>query len=319
MGGKANYIDKRELKRLSVLKPGISILAIAFDWAVIFAAIGISKWLSHPLAYLAAIAIIGSRQHALGTLLHEATHYRLTANKAVNDWIGDLLLAWPITTTVDSYRRNHLEHHKHANTERDPDWVAKVGRPLFTFPQRLRTALLHLGGYLLFVNSIRDAILISKRVSTDTTKKRTIGYLAVRVAVHAALAFVFTWFGLWVDFLIYWIVPFLSFFFFFLYIRSVAEHFGNMDYTNELGGTRTVIANGLERFVFSPHQVNYHLEHHLFPGVPYYNLPELHTLLMQSPEYAANAHITRGYCTGLAGECLGDGVGLLPNEPMDSF
>ena len=25
-----------------------------------------------------------------------------------------------------------------------------------------------------------------------------------------------------------------------------------------------------------PHKVNYHIEHHLYPSVPFYNLPECH-------------------------------------------
>jgi fatty acid desaturase len=28
-----------------------------------------------------------------------------------------------------------------------------------------------------------------------------------------------------------------------------------------------------------PHHVNYHIEHHLYPAVPHYNLPRLHAAL----------------------------------------
>ena len=31
--------------------------------------------------------------------------------------------------------------------------------------------------------------------------------------------------------------------------------------------------------------VGYHIEHHLYPGVPYYNLPKLHKLLMGNQSY----------------------------------
>ena len=41
--------------------------------------------------------------------------------------------------------------------------------------------------------------------------------------------------------------------------------------------TRTVYMNPISRFIYL--NMNYHLEHHMFPAVPYYNLPALHELL----------------------------------------
>jgi len=39
------------------------------------------------------------------------------------------------------------------------------------------------------------------------------------------------------------------------------------------------IGNALGRALLFPHHVNYHLEHHLYPAVPHYHLPQLHRLL----------------------------------------
>jgi fatty acid desaturase len=77
-----------------------------------------------------------------------------------------------------------------------------------------------------------------------------------------------------------------------------------MDYDEELGSTRTVIPYLWERCFFAPHNISYHLEHHLFPGVPFYNLPKLSAALMRDETYRAKAHITRGYATGVLRECL---------------
>lgn len=41
--------------------------------------------------------------------------------------------------------------------------------------------------------------------------------------------------------------------------------------------TRTVLMNPVSRFIYL--NMNYHLEHHMFTMVPYYNLPKLHTLI----------------------------------------
>lgn len=37
--------------------------------------------------------------------------------------------------------------------------------------------------------------------------------------------------------------------------------------------------------MMNPHHVAYHLEHHLFPAVPHYNLPKLHLALAADPRY----------------------------------
>ena len=113
---------------------------------------------------------------------------------------------------------------------------------------------------------------------------------------------ILTVFGLWKFYLLYWVVPYLTTFFMFQYIRSVAEHFGELAYDHLLTSTRTIKPMLLERFLLSPHNVGFHLEHHLYPGVPFYHLPKLHQLLMDHKEYEEKAHITHGYMSGLLNE-----------------
>ena len=280
--------------RLSLLEQALGL--------VIAAAIAVSQWASNPLVYILAVIVIGGRQHAFGALMHEFAHYRFIDNKALSDWACDLFVSWPILASVDAYRRNHLAHHRYTNTDQDPDWVVKVGTRKFTFPQEWQYAVLNLVGYLAFIGSAFDMIQAIGRLRALDQSTRA--YKLKRLAYYLAFAVVFTITGTWVPFLLYWVVPFMTVFFFALYVRSVAEHFAAMNYAEELQSTRTVLPYVWENLVFSPHGVNYHLEHHLYPSVPFYNLPRLHDALMADPDYAARAHITRGYTTGLVRECL---------------
>jgi fatty acid desaturase len=67
--------------------------------------------------------------------------------------------------------------------------------------------------------------------------------------------------------------------------------------------TRTTIPTVLDRLFLVPKNVGYHLEHHLYPSVPFYKLPMLHKLLMKGPIYHDAAHVTRGYWRMLR-ECM---------------
>jgi fatty acid desaturase len=42
----------------------------------------------------------------------------------------------------------------------------------------------------------------------------------------------------------------------------------------------------IERFLTGMHNENYHLIHHLFPSIPFWNIPKAHEILMQDPNYA---------------------------------
>ncbi len=56
---------------------------------------------------------------------------------------------------------------------------------------------------------------------------------------------------------------------------GLTQHAGlQEDVLDHRENTRTVLMNPISRFLYS--NMNYHLEHHLFPEVPYYSLPSLH-------------------------------------------
>ena len=297
-----SYLDPKLVKQLSILTPWRTALAIAGDWVVVAAAIAVSQYFANPFVYILAVIVIGGRQQALGALMHEFAHYRFINNKAVSEWVGDLFVAWPIMAGVDAYRNNHLAHQRYTNTDQDPDWVVTFGTRKFTFPQEVQSIVITLVGYLAVIGSLFDMVEAIQRLAKLDRSTRT--YKVIRLVYYIAIAAVLTLTGSWLGFLLYWVVPFMTVFFCVLYIRGVAEHFASMDYTDELGSTRTVIPFFWENWLISPHRVNYHLDHHLYPSVPFYNLPELHRELMKNPDYAARAHVTRGYSIGLVRECL---------------
>ncbi|MEL6866801.1 MAG: fatty acid desaturase family protein [Bacteroidota bacterium] len=299
-------IDSKHLKPLFQTKVYRHVLAMLGDWLIIALTIGLCIQYFHPLTYLLAILIIGARMHALAILMHDATHYRFLKNRQWNDTLTNWFTMYPIFTSIETYRENHLRHHRHLNTEDDPDWVAKLGKRAFTFPKSKSEFLITVFSYFTLYQGISDAIWFLKRFGGAKDGEKKKAKSSIDRPIFYLLLFVsLTLIGAWKYFLLFWVVPYLSTFFMYQYIRSVAEHFGELAYDHLLTSTRTVKPNWLERFFIAPHHVGYHLEHHLYPGVPFYHLPQLHTLLMREQGYSEKAHVTQGYVMGLMEELGG--------------
>ena len=294
-------IDRKVISELSVLNPYRSTFALILDWSAIFAIIAITElYFSWPL-YIIAVMLLGGRYHALAVMVHEAAHYRLFNHKALNNWVGEIFTAWPLLANMHGYRHTHLAHHQHVNTDQDPDWIRKIDDPYFKFPKSKADFLKDLVKALLGLQFIQLLMMIFKAAGTDGVpaifkRARIIFYLIVLSILYVTESFT-AW-------ALYWLIPIATSFSFFMYVRSAAEHFGrDMNYDDILGETRHVSIGWFEGLFF-PHNVNYHLDHHLYPSIPYYNLPKLHALMMREDDYKNRAHLTDGYRKGFFYECL---------------
>ena len=127
-GNNPNFnIDATELKPLFKTNAYRHALAMAFDWAIIVAAIYFCSQHFNPPTYLLSVTVIGARMHALAILMHDSTHYRFLKNRKWNDLITNLLTMYLLFTSIETYRENHLRHHRHLN---GPELVRKRFRNL---------------------------------------------------------------------------------------------------------------------------------------------------------------------------------------------
>jgi len=60
-------------------------------------------------------------------------------------------------------------------------------------------------------------------------------------------------------------------------IRGMSQHTLLEHASDTVRGTRTILTSPLVRFFMC--NENFHLEHHLYPGVPWHHLPEVHAAL----------------------------------------
>ena len=284
------FVDPATLKALSKVRPWRGILQVALEWVGVAAGIILCETYWHPLLYVAAVIWIGSRQGALAVMMHEAVHYRLMPNRKWNDWAGEIFTAWPVLLTVHVYRQNHWAHHRHVNKPEDPDWRRKQGKEEFEFPKSGLHMILITLKYWLGFYAIKVFADINQVVEIPPRLK----YL--RLSFYATVLMASVVFHFWLGLLIYWIVPLFTYFMWIVYVRGVAEHFGGIeDHDDLLGKTRHIEANFFERLFITPNYIHVHIAHHLYPSVPFYNLRELQRRLMENPDYAKRAHVTKGY------------------------
>jgi fatty acid desaturase len=102
---------------------------------------------------------------------------------------------------------------------------------------------------------------------------------------------------------LYWLIPFCTWHILVQYIRIICEHSAVECEQPEYAITRTTIPTALEAFFVLPRNVGYHLEHHWYPSVPFYRLPELHEALMSREGFRKHAVVRRSISTSL-GECV---------------
>ena len=93
-----------------------------------------------------------------------------------------------------------------------------------------------------------------------------------------------------------WVIAFMTSHMLITRIRQIAEHAAVPDHfdLDARLNTRTIYISRLERLLVAPHDLNYHLEHHLMASVPIYRLRRLHELLL-AKGYYDGMEFPRGY------------------------
>ena len=301
------------VKALSVVSNGRFIWAVIRQWLVIVAAISIALYLGHWAIYLIMMLVIATRQHALGILMHDATHYRCLTNHIANDLFCDFFCALPNGILTSRYRYEHQMHHRFLNTDKDPYWLDFKADEMWSFPKKRKNTLLIFLGDLIGING-RKMLKVAHRWSPWTNhfslKKvppplTKIERATVYFFIASLLSFIYLTNG-WILFLILWVIPLSTFTVAMVRLRTIGEHLG-LPNKHELDASRHTDGTLLERLSICPLNINYHIDHHLFPSVPYYNLPKLHQILLKNSHYVKNAHLNKtylGFKNGLLGEIL---------------
>lgn len=279
------------LKELSLLTPWKSLLAIAMQWLLIVSAIALHRLFPTVLVYIPVWLIISGSLYGMYSLLHDAIHYSITRNKRLNDLIGQVFLGFPLWIPLPEMRQAHLDHHRYLQTEKDPEFKHLQYKE-FQFPKsRMEWVMIFLGdlsGINFAYYKMQKLLAMLRRPSA--LKLSDLWPLLLVLVLAASALYLHCWKAL----LLYWLIPYATLYQLLNRIRLSTEHF-HIDGDNPYK-TRSVLPRAPFKWLLAPYNLGYHLDHHLYPSVPFYQLPRLHRLLMEhNAEFRAHALVEPGY------------------------
>ncbi len=274
----------RKMVKVSSYK---SILSIIFEWIFIFFCFFLYHKVQSVFLLIFLIPLIATRMYAMYSLLHDGLHYLVHPNKKLNDFVSTYFLAYPLFVSFQSFRKVHLSHHKHLKTERDPESLL-LNYAEFNFPMtKIRLAKIILLD-LLGINFLRYKI---KRLV-----KANQNWIASNLSIFIFhfLVVSFAYFnGFVTQYFLLWIVPYITVYQVLNRIRLYSEHL-NIE-TNNLYSTRTLKLGFFQKFFLAPYNLGFHTEHHLYPGVPNYNLEELHNYIQINHQTSISFEVETDY------------------------
>ena len=287
----SEVLTRDELHALTRRSDAHGLLAVLGTWAGIAAIFAGAAAVPHPLTWLAAAVLLGGRQHALAVLMHEAAHGMLCRRRWLNDAIGHWLCGVPIWVDFSRYRRHHIGHHAHTGTAEDPDLSLTLPFPCTrkALARKLARDVTGISGIRrIAAQLLMDCEFLEYSASSPSVWRRHprlrqhllagARRLAPVLAVNAGLlALLWTTGHPWL--FAAWGLAYLTWLNLFLRVRAIAEHAGMAASPDIAENTRTTHASGLARLFIAPHNVQYHLEHHLVPTMPMRFLPRAHRLL----------------------------------------
>ncbi len=268
-------IDRETMKALMARSNGIAARDTVI-WLLLLVCSGVLAYLSWGTWWaIPAFAVYGVLYgSASDARWHECGHRTAFRSRLANDVIYHVAAFMDYREPV-SWRWSHARHHSDTIiVGRDPEIAFQRGAPLFaTF---------------LDLFAVRSVIFESKKIFLNAFGRPTTeqadfqpedelpgSYLWSRIYI-AIFAVVIAWCVVVGSVLPAMFIGLPMFYGrWLMVVYGITQHAGLAeDVLDHRLNTRTVMMNRVNRFMYL--NMNYHLEHHIFPTVPYHALPKLH-------------------------------------------
>ncbi|MFQ5701598.1 MAG: fatty acid desaturase family protein [Acidobacteriota bacterium] len=291
-------IARDELKRLHECRPGRHFLVTLRQFAFLIVTASLLAWITHPLVWIPLAFVEGFTIFNFTILLHEVVHDTVTVrhDRRLARVLG-VLYAFPSGISALQFTRWHLDHHDslgsgtedpkrfHLSPKRNARWYKMLYFTPVLFPIYFLAARKETATY---------PALLQARIRRERNLT-ILGHLVIMVSLAATL-------GAGALARVY-LVPYFLIFPIAFALNRLGQHY-DINPDNPAQWSTLVRSSLFWNFAFL--WSNFHLEHHYFPRVPFYNLPRLHRLL--KPFYAREGMRPVGYARLLYGWLVQNGA-----------
>ncbi|MCF8176972.1 MAG: fatty acid desaturase [Sulfuritalea sp.] len=227
--------------------------------------------------YLLTLVISAVHQRQASEWLHEGLHFNIYPNRAVNDAVSQFGLAALFAINVNMMRAAHFRHHQVTAFFSEHDIDTRYA--IVTSKKDLILSLLR---DLFGLTALRNylSVMLSSKNKESMTKKQMIGttgfYLSVYL-VYGSLGALFIYFDC-AGVVVYLVslatlYPVLGRFRLYGQHLQIDENGGALIEQSHV--SRTVNGTLVDRIFISSRLMQYHWEHHKYPGMPFRELEKI--------------------------------------------
>ena len=272
-GALARAVDADVLRALHQIRPLRHAWVVLRQLVVLAAAVFvILRWGDHAYAWVPATVVIGFVVFDFSVLLHEVVHELVVSKR--RSWIHTVLghcYAIPSGLSYAQFRRWHLDHHDNLGTS-DEDPKRHYLTPKIV-KRSYKALYLTIALFPIYFRAARRA----GAAYEPALRRRIARERGLATLLHLTLAAVLVWTLGWPLALKLHLLPVFVVFPVAFTLNRLGQHYDvDPDDPAHWGTLMRPSPLLWDRiYLWS----NYHIEHHYFPRVPFYNLPRLHRAL----------------------------------------
>lgn len=282
-----NYFDREELRQLHKLNPVKHFLIVARQAAIVALCVAGLAYFTNPLIWLPLALILGFTVFNFTVLLHEVVHLAVFPAKRSTLRMNNILgyfYAFPSGISASQFTRWHLDHHAELGSKTEDPKRFHLSPKV----NKRRIKLLYFTPALFFIY-FRAAAKETATYPEAMQKRIKMERMFTILFQLSLMGLSYLLGGAGVMLRVY-VVPIFLVFPIAFALNRMGQHY-NVRPEDPAQWSTLVKSTWFWNFWFL--YSNLHLEHHYFPGVPFYNLPTLQERL--KPFYARRGMKAYGY------------------------